>query len=515
MATRARDGCLPLVGALGEDHPMTAREPLVRLDPAHGNAPGGAETHISVLLFAGPRAYKLCKPIDVGFLDYTTRERRAAALRTELAVNRRFAPDVYLGVIDLVADDGMVEDHALVMRRMPAERRLAHLLGGAGALDHVREVARAVATLHGAAPRPPAAAMAASRDAVARNWELNEAAMAPFVDAVLDAPTFAAVGRDHRSYLAGRSRLFEARIADGHAVDGHGDLLAEDIFCLDDGPRILDCLAFDERLRHGDVLLDVAFLAMDIERLADRALSTAFLASYDEFSGERHPASLAHHYIAYRSQVRAKIACLRHQQGAADAAAEAAGHLRRCADHLRLGRVRLVLVGGAPGTGKSTVAQALGDRRGWVVLRSDEVRKELSGLAARDDATAAVDAGIYRPGSTSATYAELRRRAGLLMELGETVVLDASWSDVAERDASRELAHRVSAEVVELRLDAPAEVAAARIEQRRAAHADASDATAEVAAAMRARFAPWPEATRLDTTEPVGRTVDAAARLAG
>jgi predicted kinase len=274
-------------------------------------------------------------------------------------------------------------------------------------------------------------------------------------------------------------------------------------------------LAFDAGLRYGDVLLDAAFLAMDIERLAGDVASRAFLDWYDEFSGERHPASLAHHYIAYRAQVRAKVACLRHAQGAPDAGDEAAAHLTRCHDHLRRGRVRLVLVGGAPGTGKSTLAGALGERLGWVVLRSDEVRKELSGMASGDDATAPVGAGIYQAGATEATYAELRRRATLLTGLGESVVLDASWSDAGARDAVRAVAAQTSTELVELRLDAPPEVALARIAERRARHTDASDATAEVAAAMRARFAPWPEAAPLDTTSPLSTTVDAALALVG
>lgn len=495
------------------DPPPRGQPRLVALDPEHGNDPGGAETHISVLLFAGARAYKLCKPVDLGFLDYSTRPQRAAALHRELTVNRRFAPDVYLGVLDLLDDGGEVHDHALVMRRMPADRRLSRLLGRPGADDHVRDVAKAVATVHAAAPRPPEARAAASQQAVGANWEANEAAMAPFVGDVLDAATFEAVGRRFRRYLAGRAPLFEARTAAGHAVDGHGDLLAEDVFCLDDGPRLLDCLAFDDQLRFGDVLLDAAFLAMDLERLDSAATAAAFLRWYGDFSGERHPESLAHHYIAYRCQVRAKVACLRAGQGDEAAAAEAADHLDRCARHLARGRVRLVLVGGTPATGKSTLARALGDRTGWPVIRSDEVRKELSGLSATSDATAPPGEGIYEAEATRATYAEVLRRAATLLGLGESVVLDASWTDHETRAAARDLAGSAAADLVELRLDAPPEVVAARITARRSAGGDASDATVEVAEHLRRRAHPWPEATTLDTSGPLdtslGRALDA------
>lgn len=472
--------------------------PLVDLDPARPSAPGGAETHISVLLFAGQRAYKLCKPVDVGFLDQTTPERRAAALRRELEVNRRFSPDVYLGVMGLVDEDGRVHDHALVMRRLPADRRLAALLGRPGAAHHVRDVAKAVAAIHAAAPRHEDAAAAADRDAVAANWLANEAAMAPFVGRFLDEGTSAAVGRAFRRYLAGRRPLFNARVAAGHAVDGHGDLLAEDVFCLEDGPRVLDCLAFDDRLRYGDVLLDAAFLAMDLERLDGPATAEAFLRWYEEFSAESHPRSLADHYVAYRSQVRAKVACLRAAQGDDAAAAEADDHLERCAAHLERARVRLVLVGGTPATGKSTLAGALGDQLGWPVVRSDEVRKELAGLPATADAAAPVGGGIYRPEMTEATYAEVLRRAATLVGMGESVLLDASFTDEAARRAAREVAEAGVADLVELRVDAPAELVAERLAARRAAGSDPSDATVEVAEALRRRAAPWPEATVVD-----------------
>jgi uncharacterized protein len=490
--------------------PADPADALVELHPGGGNAPGGAETHISVILFAGSRAYKLCKPVDVGFLDYSTRERRAEALHTELRVNRRFAPDVYLGVMDLVDGSGAVHDHALVMRRMPADRRLAALVGGPDRDHHVRQVAKAVAVIHAAAPRHADAAAAASPAAVAANWAANETAMERFVGDVLDPVTVEAVGRGYRAYLAGRAPLFEARIRAGHAVDGHGDLLADDVFCLPDGPRILDCLAFDDRLRYGDVLLDAAFLAMDLERLAGPEPAQAFLAWYDEYSGERHPTSLARHYLAYRHQVRAKVACLRHAQGDGDAAALAADHLQRCTAHLAGGRIRLVLVGGAPGTGKSTVATALGERLGWAVLRSDELRKELAGLPATADATAAVGEGLYRPEATERTYRELGRRAGVLAGLGESVVLDASWTSAADRTAIRAVAAAAGAEVIELRTEAPEHVARLRIAERRAAGGDASDATAEVAAALRAAGDAWPEATRLDTERPRCQTIEQA-----
>ena len=179
-----------------------------------------------------------------------------------------------------------------------------------------------------------------------------------------------------RRYLASRKPLFDARVAAGRARDGHGDLLADDIYCLDDGPRLLDCLEFDENLRCSDVLGDVVFLAMDLERLGRRDLARTFLDAYRAESGDDWPASLADHWIAYRAHVRAKVAALRGDTTAVEQ------HLAIRVEHLERGRVRLVLVGGPPVTGKSSVARALADVSGWTLFRSDEIRKELAGLGA-------------------------------------------------------------------------------------------------------------------------------------
>ena len=475
-----------------------------------------AETHCAVVVFAGERAYKIKKPVRFGFLDFSTRDKRAAALWRELDLNRRLAPDVYLGVLDVTDPDGRPCEPVLVMRRMAAGARLAGLVvAGGDVADCLRGVARSVAAFHAGASTDPQVAAAGTRDAVAGNWERNFAETAPFVGDVLDEDVALRVESLARGYLAGRAPLFEARIGAGLVRDGHGDLLCDDIFCRPEGPAILDCIEFDDRLRWGDVLADVAFLAMDLERLGRPDLAGTFLRDYREFSGEHHPESLAHHYVAYRAQVRAKVACLRHAQGDADAAALGGRLLGLCRAHLEAARVRLVLVGGAPGTGKSTLAAALGEARGWAVLRSDVVRKELAGLPPGTPAPAAPGGGIYSPGHTGATYTALRERAGALLGMGESVVLDASWTDPAERDAAERLGDSLSADVVALRCDCPPHVAAARIGLRRAEGGDASDADAAVAAALRAAAGPWPDAVDVDTSAGAAGALGAALALVG
>ena len=490
---------------------MPERPPLVDLDPAHAlAAPSGVETHISVLLFAGSRAFKLCKPVDFGFVDYRTPDRRSDAMRHELVVNRRFAPDVYLGTLDLTDPDGTVVDTALVMRWLPADRRLSLVLSDAQRADTaLREVARQVASIHAASPRSPEIDRAGSPEIVWKNWRDNLDTIAAAEDRIpIDPDDVERIGSLAAEYLAGRGELFARRIADGHIVDGHGDLLADDIFCLDDGPRILDALAFSDDLRCGDVLLDAAFLAMDVERRAGAALADRFLEWYGEFSAEHHPVSLAHFYVAYRASVRAKVAGLRAGQGDGLAAEHAVRDLRQCIDHLERARVRMVLVGGPPGTGKSTLAGRLGDRLGWTVLSTDEIRREAGEPA--DSGPDGFGAGRYRPSAIGSVYDEIRRRAALLAANGESVVLDASWSSARERATLRMLAAEQHAVLVELRCDIEPAVADERIRHRAAAGWSASDATPTIAHEMRARFAPWPEAVVIDTTSGSAATCDAA-----
>lgn len=454
------------------------------------------ETHVSYVFFTADRAFKLKKAIRTPFLDYSTLAARRWACEREVALNRRLCPDVYHGAVALVGDDGQIMDHMVVMRRLPASRRLATLVkqNAPDVRAQLDGLAGLLAGFHRGAARSAEIDAPARAQARAVRWAANSTELSRLVDTPTDLAAVATVDGLAARYLAGREALFEGRIAAGRAVDGHGDFLAEDIFCLDDGPRVLDCLEFDDQLRYGDGLADVGFLAMDLERLDRPDLADAFLDGYRRASGDSWPASLADHYVAYAAQVRAKVARLR---GDPD---EARRLLALAVKHLEHATVRLVLVGGAPGTGKSTLAAGLGRELGWVVLRSDVVRKELAGVAPHLRAAASLGQGIYRPEVTEATYHELVERARSLLTRGESVILDCTWPTDDLRRSARQLAADTAAVIVELRCDAPADTAAARVAHRAAQEADASDADQTVAAALRAVAQPWPEARVVDTS---------------
>lgn len=472
------------------------------------------ETHISVIVQVGDRVYKLKKPIELPFLDWRSREVRRHMCHREVELNRRISPDVYLGVVDVVDEDGAPCDHLVVMRRMPAERRLSRLVEeGVGLRPAVAELAALIASFHRRAERSAATVEAAGRDAMRGNWDDNLATLHAYVGTILDAEAVGRVDELAHGYLAGRGPLFEERGRTGRAVDGHGDLLADDIYLLDDGPRVLDCLEFSDRLRGVDVLDDISFLAMDLERLGAADLAAHLLTSYARHSGEDHPASLAHHYVAYRAGVRSKVACLRADQGISTAADTARQLLDLARTHLEAARVRLVLVGGLPGTGKTTIAASVAERMGWTVLRSDLVRKQLLGFEPSTRLGADYGEGIYRPEHTAATYRELLGRARPLLAHGESVVLDASWTDVAWRAEAADVARSTTSDLVALRCEAPADVAEPRLVAR--PPEEPSDATPEIARTMAGDAAPWPEAVVLDTRAPLETSVAAALRAVG
>jgi aminoglycoside phosphotransferase family enzyme/predicted kinase len=456
------------------------------------------ETHSAVVLLMGDRAYKVKKPVDLGFLDFTTAAAREAAIRRELVLNRRLTPDVYLGVLEVRSADGSTCEHLLAMRRMPEDRRLSTLVrAGVEVGPDLRRLAKDLAAFHATARTGTDVASSGSAAALRRRWQDNVQGLRDHPVSTVGPELADRVEELALEFVDGRAPLLDSRVQAGLVRDGHGDLLADDVFCLPDGPRALDCLDFSDELRWMDVLDDAACLAMDLERLGSARLGERFLHDYAEFSGTRQPPSLRHHYTAYRAVMRAKVAAIRatghHARTGVDA-----DEARLLCDiglaHLHRGRVQLVLVGGAPGTGKTTLAAGLADRLGAVLLASDVERKALAGMAPAVHAPAAWGEGIYTAEVTAKTYEVLADRATRLLGLGETVVVDASFSAAAGREPFRGGGRAASTPVAELVCSAPATVVEERL-RARAVRPDAhSDADVSVGRRLAARTDPWPEA---------------------
>jgi predicted kinase len=241
-------------------------------------------------------------------------------------------------------------------------------------------------------------------------------------------------------------------------------------------------------------------------------LARLLLDRYSDFAGDPAPASLRHHYIAYRAFVRVKVNCLRHAQGERPAAADARAYADIAIRHLRVGAVRMILVGGLPGAGKSTVAGLVADRLGAVLLSTDRLRKEISGLAPLTRVRQPYARGLYDQKHSARMYSELLGRAALLLGMGESVVLDGSWNNARLRSQAAHTAKHVNAQLSQVECWAPPHMRQARLLARRAG---VSDADPTVAARMALDADPWPPQARVINTGAPGDTLHQALSVIG
>ena len=471
------------------------------------------ETHISMLFLYGDRVVKVRKPVDYGFVDFTTRERRRADCERELALNRRLAPDVYIGLGTFDVDDRPVE-HGVVMRRLPADRNLGHLLGTGATIDEeLHRIVQVLAAFHETADRSAAISSSATATALWQRWQQTEEELDRFIGSVLDRPAYREMTVLASKYLRGRSPLFEERITAGQVCDGHGDLQAADVFCLDDGPRILDCLEFDDQLRHGDVLGDVAFLAADLEHRGAPREATVLLREYERYSGRQFPPSLEHFYTAARAHVRMLVECLQLEQGIPGDPTGPGRLLEQGLGHLRAGKVRLVMVAGLPGSGKSTLAEWLGRQLGAEWVSTDHLR--ILGRGGPDYSTSGSGASHYDEASRAAVYEAMCQRAAALLGQGQSVVLDGTWTSAAMRQRAAAVAHDTTSELVELWCDCPTGIRNRRISERGQSELGESDADVTVATLMAQNADPWPSAQSIDSSGSIDEAGQAALGAVG
>lgn len=461
------------------------------------------QTHISQLFFTPDRVYKLLKPVATSFVSFGESDDRIAAARAEYVLNHRFSPDVYLGTAD-ITENGRLVDCMVVMRRLPDDRQLTRLLDPDHGVDIdtcLRRTAKVVARIHANAPPVRGSqAEVATAAGVESLWQDNFDVLAPLVGSVLDADRYERIVTRVNEYLGGRRRLLAERVDNGWIRAGHGDLRAEHVFCLDDGPRLIDALAFRDDFRISDVLNDIAFLAMDLHRLAGPAPAARLMHYYAEYENERHPATLAHFYVAYRAHVRAKVAAIRLGQGDPTARGDLLEYHRLADQHLNVGQVRLILVGGGVGVGKSTVSEGLAQRIGATWLRTDEIRQTAGG---HHD---------YSDSGRDRVYRQMMSQAERLLERGESVVLDGTWSFERWRRHARDLAERLHATITELECRLPQARADERLLARDHLGHDPSEATIDVAHQLAARFEAWPAASPIDSGQPIQTTIDDACR---
>ncbi len=414
-------------------------------------------THISIVFVTDTFAYKIKKPIALDFLDYSTLEKRRHWCEEEVRLNRRLARRVYLGVVPIVQDDqsvrmegsGRVVEWAVKMYRLAPEASLAAMLASNASIREVFEtLARRIADFHQHAERSEAITRFGHFDVVARNAHDNFEQTISHVGTTVSRPVFDRLWALTEQALARLRSLIDDRADRGLPCDTHGDIRIDHIYLLPDRRppddlAIVDCIEFNVRFRAADPVADMAFLVMDLIRHGRRDLAYLFRDAYLEYANDDRGAALVPLYVSYRAAVRAKVNGIKaaspevstseQAQARCDARAQwllALGTLEE-----RRGRPCLVLVGGLPGTGKSTLAQELATQAGFAVIRSDQVRKELADVsdAARGNAMGGYASGIYTAEWNERTYEECLVRAAAALFEGKRVIVDASFRDESRR----------------------------------------------------------------------------------
>ena len=441
------------------------------------------ETHISWVFLTGDYAYKIKKPVDFGFLDFTTLAKRRHYCEEEIRLNRCWAPGLYLDVVPItvvdgkpcVAGDGEPVEYCVRMRQFAYDMRLDRQLAiGALGVEDMPELATEIATQHLNA-RPLEHRERLSR--VARQQiRANYRALAGSVpDMFLNAQR-----RWMESRLDNYGPVMEARSKEGYFRQCHGDLKLANIVRLPEGIRAFDCIEFNRDLREIDVVADYTFLTMDLKSRGAADLASIFLNRYLELTGDYRGACLAPIYEVYRSLVRAKILGikLRGARESATTASDRQAMRRYCALARLLTRRRrpvLVAMTGYSGSGKSWLSQRLIPGLSAVRIRSDLERKRLAGLDPTADSKSGIASGLYDRTTSGAVYDHLLETAGELLRAGLDVIVDASFLSAAHRRLARHTAMDSGAGHVLLGTSASETTLHQRLEDR-ARRADVSEA---------------------------------------
>ena len=494
------------------------------------------ETHISWVFLRRRDVFKIKRPVNFGFLDFTSLEKRRIACEAELRLNRRLAPDVYVGIVPItlgpggvhrIGGDGDPIEWAVQMRRLREEDR-ADVLLERGALTerHVDALAAHIAAFHKEARCDLETSRHGTVDVIRRNVTENFEQTRETIQDYLSPAQAAEIEAWQQEVLEDET-TFESRIATDRVRDGHGDLRLEHVYFRDsDSIAIIDCIEFNDRFRYADVCADVAFLSMDLTWHARADLAERLLGKYARLSHDYDLYSVVNFYESYRAFVRGKIASF----VAADPTATTAV-LSRAVEEARrylllalaferppLVPPRLIAVGGMIGSGKSTVADLIADLLAAPVVSSDETRKHLMGRGPSESLRSEAWTGPYSPDSTRATYQEVLRRAGVVLRSGRPAIIDASFRSQTMREGARSLAHARGVPFLMVECVAPSEVCIARLSARNERHE--SDARADIFGEFAASFEPMielnqSEHARVDTSLPVGETEKQLERLLG
>lgn len=463
------------------------------------------ETHISWVLLAGDHAYKIKKPVNFGFLDFSTREKRRAACLEELRINRRTAPMLYEALVCI--SDNPVEIHedsrdppaeyAIRMRRFAQSALLPSVLNThPDTLSLMDDLACHVAGFHATADIAGPGSPYGTPDSVLAPVQQNVAQLRRQINDPVLLGILATVEQWVQTTFTRLKDVFAERQTSGHVRECHGDMHLGNIVVLNGKPLLFDALEFNASLRWIDRMSDVAFLVMDLQMNAHPDLGWHFLNKWLESTGDYQGLRLLPWYLCYRAMVRAKVAALRLTQLEGDARLSA---LAQCRAYLELAERytrpqprALIINHGLSGSGKTTHSQYLADHCGLIRIRADVERKRLFGLHATESSQH-IAGGIYTEEANLRTQVHLEQLAQTVLEAGYPVLVDATFIRREPRERMRALATALQTPWLVLVFEAAPATLRERTARRAASGHDASEATADVVASQMAHYEPLAE----------------------
>ncbi len=490
------------------------------------------QTHVSFLFITDSFVYKIKKPVDFGFLNFTTLDRRRFYCDEEVRLNRRLCPDIYLGVVEVressagitIDREGKIIDYAVKMKRLPEERMLHRLLIEGKVTDgDMRGIARTIAEFHLKAGRSEEIDGYGRIENIIRNWEENFQQLVGFIDVSLSKGDLQIIKNWVDEFIGQNRPLFDERVSTGFIRECDGDIHSENI-CLTDKICIFDCIEFNKRFRYCDTAADIAFLLMDLDYHGKSPFSTVLLDEYMTATGDRKLPALLDFYKIYRAVVRGKVESFRLIDPHITAEEkESARERARLYFRLARGYVlrrrllpSLMITCGLMGSGKSTVASSLAFELGVDVVTADAVRKEIGRLPAGSHDFSGYGGGIYTPAFNAATYGELLDRSEKLLASGKSVIVDATFRRRSDRARFRSLAEKLRVPFFIILTSCPKKIMRERLEDRKNDPAAISDGRWELYQQQKNEFEPVEEnegkTITVDTSTSLLNNVDTILR---
>ncbi len=425
------------------------------------------QTHISVILLGKERVLKLKKPVDFAFLDYSTPEKRREACESEIKLNRRLCPEIYLGTKAIIESEvgsfsyegeGEIVDYGVLMKRLPDEKMLNRMVTDNSITESIiAAIAGKLNKFHQTARRGADVDLYGSIETIRYNWDENFKQTEAYIDSTISRSDFQLIREWVERWIENNEALLRERVGNGHICDGHGDVRCESI-CVTNDISIFDCVEFNERFRCADVANEAAFLAMDLDAYGRADLGYFFFEEYAKRSGDERIFDLYLFYRCYRAFVRGKVLSFQLDEAelseeAHEAARERAGkYFAIAVDSTKpLQKPTVIMVSGNSGTGKTSIARAIAGELGIRVISSDEVRRSLFGA---DKKTTEYGKGKYDAESNRRTYKKMFDIGFEFLKNDAGVIFDAKFGRSADRQIVEQKAISLGAEcrLIECRL---------------------------------------------------------------